>query len=87
MRSVDIDSIAALLAHEMKHVQQYRILTTDRFKCDYARHMVECGMCQDRRHPMEREAYEFQDAIKARLDNTPQRVLIPDFPSRPGRTR
>ena len=58
--------LAGLLAHEMFHVRQYREWGADKFKCDYARQMVECGMCQDLGNSIERSAYEFGDsAVKA----------------------
>lgn len=61
------EKIAALLAHEMKHIQQYRRLGTDNFKCTYSDRYVGCGFCQDRRHSLEREAYDFEDNIYNRL--------------------
>ena len=35
------------------------------------RDMSTCGGCQDRRHPLEREAYERQDRARERLLSTP----------------
>lgn len=60
-------AIAALLAHEMAHVRQYRRLTTDRFKCLYSKQYVDCRGCQDRNHPLEREAYDFEGTVYQRL--------------------
>jgi hypothetical protein len=57
---------AATLAHEMKHVAQYRDMGTDSFKCNYTKHLLACR-CQDRRHEMERDAYEFEDAAREKL--------------------
>jgi hypothetical protein len=59
--------IATLLAHEMKHIRQYRENGTDDFKCTYSQQYVGCGGCQDRRHQLEREAYEFVDSIRKDL--------------------
>lgn len=62
-------NVAALLAHEVKHIQQYRRLGTDRFKCTYSEQYVGCGACQNRHHGLEREAYNFQDAVYNRLSS------------------
>lgn len=61
------DGVAEILAHELVHVRQFRALGARGFKCDYVRGYVACGGCQDRRHPLEREAYEVQDDVRARL--------------------
>lgn len=58
---------AALLAHEVKHLRQYRTMGTDNFKCTYSRKYVECGGCQDDRHPLEAEAYQFERAVMQEL--------------------
>ena len=60
--------LAILLAHEMKHIDQYRSRgSTDQFKCDYSRHFVECAGCQDDGHPEEAEAYAFEEAAANKL--------------------
>jgi hypothetical protein len=59
--------LAVLLAHEMKHVMQYRLMGTDNFKCEYSRKYIECGSCQDNGHPLEREAYAFENSVAQRL--------------------
>lgn len=61
------NALAALLAHEMKHIQQYRRMGTDRFKCIYSEKYIGCGGCQDRGHTLEREAYDFEDNVYNRL--------------------
>lgn len=61
------DNAAALLAHEMTHIRQYRRMGTDQFKCEYSRKYVECGGCQNESHPLEREAYEFENGVYDRL--------------------
>lgn len=58
-----IEELSIVLAHEMKHIQQYRQMGTDNFKCRYSRLYVECGGCQDSRHPLEREAYDFEESV------------------------
>ena len=63
----DPNALSALLAHEMKHVQQYRRMGTDNFKCDYSKKYTACGGCQDRGHPLEREAYDFESNVYNRL--------------------
>jgi hypothetical protein len=60
-RNESIVNLAILIAHEMTHIMQYRRMGTDSFKCEYSRRYVDCQGCQDRRHPLEREAYEFED--------------------------
>lgn len=60
-------NLAALLAHEMFHIRQYRAMGTDKFKCEYSRKYVECSGCQDDRHSMERDAYAFESAAYERL--------------------
>jgi hypothetical protein len=55
---------ASTLAHEMIHIDQYRRSGTDSFKCNYAKHFVQCSGCQDRGHELEREAYEFEDRAR-----------------------
>ena len=61
-------NIAALLAHEMVHIRQYRDMGADKFKCEYSRKYLECGGCQDDRHTLEREAYNFENAAYGMLD-------------------
>lgn len=61
-------NIAALLAHEMTHIRQYRRMGTDEFKCEYSRKFVECQGCQDERHALEREAYGFENRVYERLE-------------------
>jgi uncharacterized membrane protein len=68
-KSEQPDNLAALLAHEMTHVRQYRRMGTDQFKCEYSRKYIECGGCQDERHPLEREAYEFETVALNKLEN------------------
>lgn len=67
LQGLSIDGLAEIIAHELEHVRQFRERGERGFKCDYVRDMMACGGCQDRRHPMEREAYERQDGARARL--------------------
>jgi len=60
LKASPVDDIASTVAHEMRHVAQYRQLGSGKFKCDYAQQYVACGGCQDDRHPLEREAYQFE---------------------------
>jgi uncharacterized membrane protein len=64
----DIENIAALLAHEMIHARQYRSMGSDKFKCEYSRHFVACNGCQDDRHPMERDAYTFEESVYEKIE-------------------
>lgn len=59
----DPSNIAALLAHEMTHIRQYRRMGTDQFKCEYTRKFLACNGCQDDKHSMEREAYDFEEKV------------------------
>lgn len=56
-------ALAALLAHELTHVRQFRRLGAEGFACDYSLKLLACGGCQDERHPLEREAYDLQKKI------------------------
>lgn len=79
---------ASTLAHEVVHLRQYRSAGTDQFKCDYSRQYAECGGCQDRRNSFEREAYDYEDAIRMQLAQAisssnvpqPQPLPTPGFP-------
>lgn len=80
--------LAALLAHEMFHVIQYRVWGTDKFKCDYTRQYIECGQCSDRGNSIERSAYEFEDRtrliLRQRLNaNNTQVAAPPQTPAPP----
>ena len=74
MIGAPLETLSGLLAHEMTHISQYRKLGSDNFKCDYSRQFVDCNGCQDRNHPLEREAYEFEDLVSRtfRQPPTPQ---------------
>lgn len=76
---------ASLLAHEMTHVKQYRDWGTDKFKCDYARQMAECGLCQDERNSIERSAYEFQRSAQLKLASMYSVHVVP--PAKPNPKR
>jgi uncharacterized membrane protein len=70
MKGHGTNELAALLAHEMTHVRQYERMRTDKFKCAYSREYVECGGCQNRRHSLEREAIDAQNAASETLITT-----------------
>lgn len=61
------DGLAEILAHELQHRMQFASFGSRGFKCGYVRAMSACGGCQDRRHPLEAEAYARQDLARARL--------------------
>ena len=70
------DDIALTLAHELHHVRQYRSMGSGPFKCNYSQQYIQCGGCQDQRHPMEREAYQFEADVAARMSfNSPPSQL------------
>ena len=56
----------ALLAHELKHVEQYEIEGIFRFLWRYLREWLKVGYDLDR-HPYEREATEFEARVQAQL--------------------
>jgi len=56
----------ALLAHELKHVEQYKIGGIFRFLWRYLREWFKVGYDLDR-HPYEKEAYALQKRVKKRL--------------------
>lgn len=64
---MSIDGLAEILAHELQHRMQFASFGSRGFKCGYVRAMSACGGCQDRRHPLEAEAYARQDLARARL--------------------
>jgi hypothetical protein len=59
-------SIAPTLVHEMTHIRQYRRMGTDNFKCEYALRFAACA-CQSASHPLEREAYDFEEESTRKL--------------------
>ncbi len=67
-----VDDIALTLAHEMHHIRQYRSMGAGPFKCNYSQQFLQCGGCQNERHPMERDAYQFEASVAARMSNTSQ---------------
>ncbi len=56
----------ALLAHELKHVEQYKIWGMFRFLWRYLEEWLKVGYDLDR-HPYEREATEFEVRVQAQL--------------------
>jgi len=64
-----IEEISILLGHEMKHIQQYRRMGSDNFKCSYSQQYVECGSCQNDGHKLEREAYDFEDYVYDKIND------------------
>jgi hypothetical protein len=70
-KNVPPASLAALIAHEMTHIRQYRRMGYSDFACTYSRQFLGCQGCQDRGLPLEREAYDFEDQVAAQLQNVP----------------
>lgn len=64
---MSIDGLAEIIAHELQHRVQFDSFGAHGFKCAYVRAMTACGGCQDRQHPLEREAYERQDRVRNAL--------------------
>ena len=71
LQGMSVDGLAEIIAHELEHRRQFRTLGERGFKCAYVRDMSACGACQDRGHPLEREAYERQDRARERLISLP----------------
>ena len=71
LQRMSVDGLAEIIAHELEHRRQFARLGVRGFKCAYVRDMSNCGGCQDRRHPLEREAYERQDRAREELLSTP----------------
>lgn len=78
----DAFGTASTLAHEVMHVRQYRRMGTDKFKCTYSRKYTECRGCQDSRHPLEREAYDFERNIQQRIVQAMRSGRITRTPNR-----
>lgn len=77
-----LDDIAATLAHEMFHIRQYRAIGSASFKCNYAQQYIACQGCQDERHPIERDAFQFQaDASRKLSDSVPATAIAGTLPS------
>lgn len=61
---MSVDGLAEIVAHELQHRAQFASLGRRGFKCAYVRDMSACGGCQDRRHPLEADAYARQDRAR-----------------------
>lgn len=64
----DQRSLVSTLGHELHHLRQYRRWGGDDFKCRYSKEMA-AGHGQERANYVEREAYEYEDQVKAAWDN------------------
>lgn len=73
----DTDSVA-LLAHELKHVEQYQRFGHVGFLVRYFRDLAGRGFRYSRDLPLERDAYELQAAVARGLAENP------GSPSQPG---
>ena len=67
LRNMGDELFTEILAHEFVHVRQFEKLGTAEFKCAYVREMSRCGGCQDDGHPLEKEAYDLQERVRALL--------------------
>lgn len=63
----DLYGTATTLGHEMIHIRQYRRMGTDNFKCEYSKKILACKGCQNERHPLEKEAYDWGTANDGRI--------------------
>jgi len=66
----DVSSIGglALIAHELKHVEQYKEEGTMKFLVKYLRDWARTGFKYTRDLPFEREAYDLEDAVRQHLE-------------------
>jgi hypothetical protein len=69
----EIDDVALTLAHELHHLRQFRSMGAGPFKCNYAKHYIQCSGCQDERHPMEKEAYQYENLVSKLLADSANR--------------
>jgi len=58
--------LAPIMAHEMVHIKQYIGKGSNDFKCQYSEQFLKCGY-QNRGHPLEKEAYEFEDIVRSNI--------------------
>ena len=72
--NVDDDARAATIAHELHHLRQFRSMGAGPFKCNYSQQFLSCAGCQDDRHPMEREAYQFENSVVEKLNNSSGKI-------------
>jgi hypothetical protein len=81
-KQLPFPKLANLLAHEIFHITQYRRMGGSNFACTYSQQFVACGGCQDERHPLEKEAYDFGDRVEAAFLANPSVPLpAPPVPS------
>jgi hypothetical protein len=66
-RSLRAAQAAALLAHEMVHVRQYRRFGSDGFLSAYRHGRVRCRCCMGAGHWMEREAFAVEARVRRAL--------------------
>jgi hypothetical protein len=71
LRNMPVEKRAEVLGHEMIHVKQFRTMGDQNFRCEYGRTYLDCGRCQDNRHFMEREAYNFEAQVRNTLESIP----------------
>ncbi len=69
--AMSVEGLAEIVAHELQHRVQFASFGRRGFKCAYVRAMSACGGCQDRRHPLEAEAYARQDRVRETLRAAP----------------
>jgi hypothetical protein len=66
--SADARDLAGTLAHEMHHIQQHREWTYQTFACRYGQQLLQ-GHGFREKNNVERPAYEFEAAIRQRIQN------------------
>ncbi len=65
-KDTNVVNLASLIAHEMKHVQQYEDWGKGKFRCKYSDELLSWhGFGRD--NEVEREAYQFQDSADQKI--------------------
>ena len=66
VKDANTQDLAVLIAHEMKHIEQYREWGTGKFRCEYMDELAS-GHGFGRDNKVEREAYDFEDKISGEI--------------------
>lgn len=59
--------VAALIAHEMVHIRQYRRIGDEEMRCAYAKASFSCNDCSSATHALEAPAYAMERRAREKL--------------------